>query len=184
MMGCLVVIGLIVVVLLVVLVFYMASASGSTGDDGDQTGTEVTQEQSTDVDEEALANPVDCLPGAVDVEIDLAGASYDAGVQVEVPVTVTNTGDMPCLADTGHNALEVEIHSGDDLIWASSQCPSGAAERALLLDVGASESRTISWDGNRGCDSDSVAQAGTYRVLATLNADGGQASAEQAFTLV
>lgn len=188
-MGCLVVIGLVLVVLVIVLLVFVVNANGDSGDSGDAADQAQTQDAAADEtgpDDDALANPVQCRTEALDVAIDLEAATFSAGDPVQVPVTVTNTGDVPCLTDTGHEAMTVEVSSGQDLIWSSSQCPPGAAERDLLLDIGASQTHTVTWDGTRGatsCDSETTASSGTYRLDVALMADGADAGAEQAFTL-
>ena len=189
MLGCLVVIGLVLVVAVIVLLVFVVNANGDSGDSsdaGDQAQTQDAAGTEAGPDEDALANPVQCRTEALDVAIDLEAPTFSAGDPVQVPVIVTNTGDVPCLTDTGHESMTVEVSSGQDLIWSSAQCAPGSAERDLLLDIGASQTHTVTWDGTRGatsCDSESTATSGTYRLDVALMADGADAGAEQAFTL-
>ncbi|HIZ36019.1 MAG TPA: hypothetical protein H9815_09600 [Candidatus Ruania gallistercoris] len=144
-------------------------------------------EDSTGPDEEALANPVGCQSEAVSLELGSAGGTVAAGSQVEVPVTITNTGQVPCLLDVGNASLELAVTSGDDTVWTTAQCPAGREEQRILLATGAVEERTITWSGRRSaaeCPSDTrEARAGAYRVQVSLAVDDGAVTERQALTL-
>lgn len=139
------------------------------------TGTEVVDPEGTaetgPPTEEDLANPVDCQPAAVELSMSLASASVAKGAETEVPVTVTNAGQVPCLLDVGGAELVLTVYSGEDKIWDSRHC-GGTSDRRILLDIGAQDVTTLTWPGTRsasGCPDDpAVAEPGTYRVVATL----------------
>ena len=86
---------------------------------GDAEASTEPTEESTGPDEEALANPVACQPDAVSVELGLSGGEVPAGSRVEVPVTITNTGQVPCLLDVGNASLELVVSSGADTVWTT-----------------------------------------------------------------
>jgi len=140
--------------------------------------------------EEELANPVDCRPSAIGLTVDLASATVAAGATTAMPVTVTNTGQVPCLVDVGAR-LVLTIYSGEDMVWTSQHCASGSARR-ILLDVAGEDATSFRWTGTRsapGCPAEQpVAAAGTYRAVVTLmNADEAPepiATVERAFTIV
>src|SRR5690625_4174147 len=144
-------------------------------------------EEATGPDEEALANPVECVPGAVSLDLGLAATEVDAGSQVEVPVTLTNTGQVPCLLDVGHAALQVQVTSGDDTVWTTAQCPAGKAERPILLAAGGVEETTVTWSGRRSaadCPDDTRdARAGTYRIEVSIAVDGDEVTQRHTLTL-
>src|SRR5690625_2743680 len=144
-------------------------------------------EEATGPDEEALANPVECVPGAVSLDLGLAATEVDAGSQVEVPVTVTNTGQVPCLLDMGHAALQMQVTSGDDTVWTTAQCPAGNAERPILLPADGAEETTITWSGRRSaadCPDDTRdARAGTYRIEVSIAVDGDEVTQRHTLTL-
>lgn len=156
------------------------------GSDDPAATTEPT-EDSTGPDEEALANPVGCQADAVSLELGLPGGAVDAGSRVDVPITITNTGQVPCLLDVGNASLELRVTSGDDTVWTTAQCPASGNERQILLATGAVEESTITWSGRRSaadCPSDTrEARAGTYRVQVALAVDGGEVSERQTLTL-
>lgn len=156
------------------------------GPDRAEPSAEPTEEP-TGPDEEALANPVGCLPEAVSLELGMAGAEVAAGTKVEVPITITNTGQVPCLLDVGNDALQLEVTSGNDTVWTTAQCPAGTAEQPILLPVGGMEETTISWSGRRSaadCPDDTrEARAGTYQIEVSIAVDGDEVTQRRTLTL-
>lgn len=151
-----------------------------------EPSTEPTEE-ATGPDEEALANPVECQSGAISLDLGLTATEVEAGSQVEVPVTVTNTGQVPCLLDVGHAALQMQVTSGDDPVWTTVQCPAGKAERPVLLAADGAEETTITWSGRRSaadCPDDTrTARAGTYRIEVSIAVDGSEVTERRTLTL-
>ncbi|WP_420111033.1 hypothetical protein [Pseudactinotalea sp.] len=122
--------------------------------------------------EEELANPVDCRPAAIELTLDMPN-SVKEGAATAIPVTVTNTGQVPCLADVG-SRIQLVIYSGDDQVWTSQHC-SNAGERRVLLDIDGEDSASFRWNGSRsasGCPDQAVAKAGTYRAVVMLLGGG------------
>lgn len=128
------------------------------------------------------ANPVACEAEVLDAELALNPASPKAGEELAMTVAVTNSGEVPCLLDLGHQALQVEITSGDDEIWSTSECPRGAEERMLLLDVEDGAEQRITWNGQR-CGNDSDAKSGTYRITATVTSGAGSTEVDEVVEL-
>lgn len=150
--------------------------------------TEPAVEQPTGPSEEELANPTDCAAGGLELQVKLAADSLPAGQPADIPVTVRNTGEVPCLVDMGSGALAVEITSGDDAVWSSRHCGAGLPEeRRLLLDAGSSETAVLTWQGTRsteGCSGEQPkTKPGTYRLHVALNSEGGSQEQEQVFGL-
>lgn len=124
--------------------------------------------------EDELSNPVACAPDALELSIDLAGDSLPHGQVAAFPITVRNTGDVPCLVDLGYAGLELTLYSGDDRVWSTADCHGERPEhREYLFDLGYSQSVSISWPGRRSapdCAGDqNYADKGTYRAEATLH---------------
>ena len=144
-------------------------------------------EDATGPDEQAMANPVGCLQSAVSMQLGLSESQVNAGSRVQVPVTITNTGEVPCLLDVGNDSLTMVITSGDDTIWTTAQCPAGNAERRILLPAGGVEETAISWSGRRSaadCPRDTnAARAGTYQVQVSLAVDGSEVTQRRTLTL-
>ncbi|MFC7407050.1 hypothetical protein [Georgenia alba] len=140
-------------------------ASGWVGDllADDAETTEAPTEEDT-----LPPNPGRCAPADLDATL----ASTAAGEGTDFAMSFTNDGQDPCLLDTGSASLVLTVHSGDDRVWSSADCPAGAAEHLLLLDSGDTVDEALSWGGTRsepGCPGNqSVAGSGTYRVEASL----------------
>ncbi|CAM3409140.1 hypothetical protein OCAE111667_08310 [Occultella aeris] len=138
-------------------------------------------------DEDALSNPVSCVPAAVGLTLTPAAASTAAGSGLGVAVEIVNAGQVACLLDVGAGALTLEVYSGEDRVWSTQDCPVAAAELPVLLDTGAAQSASFTWPGTRsaaGCPGGQpVAGAGTYRLVLGLTTDGGPVTTEQAFTV-
>lgn len=138
-------------------------------------------------DEVALSNPVACAGDAVSVELGLQATEVDAGSKVEVPITITNTGQVPCLLDVGNAQLTMAVTSGNDPIWSTDQCPAGRAEHRILLAVGGVQENTITWSGRRGaqdCPDDThEARKGTYQVEVSLAVGDSEATQTRSLTL-
>ncbi|TDE91687.1 hypothetical protein EXU48_16275 [Occultella glacieicola] len=150
-------------------------------------GTTPIEPSSGTPDEEALSNPVGCLPAAVGLTLTPAAASTAAGAGLGVAVEIVNTGQVQCLLDVGAGALTLDVYSGEDRVWSTTDCPAAAAALPVLLDSGAGESASYTWPGTRsaaGCPGGQpVAGAGTYRLVLGLTTDGGPVTTEQAFTV-
>lgn len=163
---------------------------GGDSADDDETGTSGTADPSDsgpggdsgDPDAHDLANPEDCRSEDLRVDLDTGAGSHPAGDTVPIEVTVSNTGPVPCLVDVGHQSMQVEVTSGDDGIWNSTDCASGDEARALLLDIDARTQHTVTWNGQR-CGADDEARAGTYRVSVEVPGTGGRAQAERVLEL-
>jgi len=123
--------------------------------------------------------PTACAPGALEVIGTGSADAYATGASIAFSLTVTNVGPVPCLVDGGTANLGVIVTSGEDRVWASTDCPAGEAERPLLLDTGAVERVAVRWDQVRsapGCPGGQPsALPGTYRAVGTL--DGGRTAA-------
>lgn len=144
--------------------------------------------QSTGPSEEDLANPTDCAVESLALSVDLAADSLPAGQPANIPITVENTGEIPCLVDVGKDALTLTISSGDDTVWSTRHCSGGLPEeRQLLLDVDAKDTTVLAWDGDRskkGCSEDQEqAKPGTYRVKVSLESGSAELDEEQVFGL-
>ena len=102
-------------------------------------------------------------------------------------IDVATTTDVPCLVDLGSDATTIEISSGDDVVWTSAQCAYTPSERRLLLGEGATDTQAVTWAGSRsapGCTGGQpVAEAGTYRIVATHAQDGAVVTGEATVVL-
>ncbi len=167
------VVGLLALVILGGLVAGGTALWGAIRSDADPGAGPSDSPTPTGPSEEELANPVACGADAVTLSIDLPGDSLPHGQAVEFPVTVRNTGEVPCLVDLGYAGLDLTLFSGGDRVWSTSDCHGERPEHdEYLFDLGYSRTVTISWQGRRStadCAADqNYAGAGTYRAQVTL----------------
>jgi hypothetical protein len=162
--------------------------TAETSAGGTEPATDTTPDPATGTpDEDALSNPVGCLPAAVGLTLTPAAASTAAGSGLGAAVEIVNAGQVACLLDLGAGSLTLDVYSGEDRVWSTQDCPAAAAALPVLLDVGAGQSASFTWPGTRsaaGCPGGQpVAGAGTYRIVLALTTDGGPVTTEQAFTV-
>ncbi|MDD9207749.1 hypothetical protein PU560_14935 [Georgenia sp. 10Sc9-8] len=116
-----------------------------------------------------------CAPDAVDTEVD-SPAGVGPGEPVLFRLTLTNTGEEPCLLDTGDASLAVTAHLGEERVWSSADCAAGRAGREVLLEAGSSTTARVPWDKSRsasGCPAGQErAPAGTYQVMTSHDGAG------------
>ncbi|WP_306367418.1 hypothetical protein [Nocardiopsis sp. CC223A] len=117
-----------------------------------------------------------CRPQDVVVSFDFADSDkevYGAGQEPAFEVTVVNTTEQTCTVDVGGEAMELRIHSGDDRIFSTADCPEGETREDRRLDRGVPHEFTITWDRMRSftdCrESPPAAKPGWYR--ANLHGD-------------
>lgn len=154
----------------------------------DRAPAELATEEPTGPTEEQLANPTDCSAEELELQVDLGADSLPAGEPTNIPLTVRNAGEVPCLIDMGSKSLVVEITSGDDPVWSSRHCGAGLPEeRRLLLDVEASDTAVLAWQGGRsteGCSGEQPkVKPGTYRLHVAVTTESGSLEQEQVFGL-
>lgn len=128
----------------------------------------------------APAAPVTTCPDAV-LLVGLDAAPDTSPRRFEV--TVTNRGTVACRRDLGPGAVQLVVTSGQDRIWARSDCTPAAREVATLAP-GASRAIRVAWDRKRsrpGCTGTRApATTGTYRVTGTV---GGVALPTEVFQI-
>jgi hypothetical protein len=116
------------------------------------------------------AGPVACRDSALRLTTASDASTYPAGTSPRFTVTVKNVSAVTCRRDLG--PLEVVVKSGEDRIWASTDCAPKATSAVQGLGPGGSLETTKTWDGKRsrpGCTGTRTAvRPGTYTVRATI----------------
>lgn len=145
------------------------TASGSTTDStvspapdasdaADAAGSAVRACGPDDVTITTTANPADVSPGALPV--------FDLGL--------AHKGASACMFDTSADGTELLITSGSDRIYSSTDCPDDGtiAAKQLILEPGANESLSITWNGQRSLPKCATVtaepQPGTYNAAVTI----------------
>lgn len=117
-----------------------------------------------------LSNPIQCTPDNLAVDFTFP-ETVTGGARADLAVTFENTGPVPCVTDTGYVASTIQIFSGNDLVWDRAHCGVGTPERKILLNIGATDTFTLAWNGKRsanGCPGEQPdAEPGTYRLEIT-----------------
>lgn len=163
-----------------------AVSGGTAGQDGAPSSSPSPTATPTPTEQPTAPLPTACTAEQATLGVVVPpGASAGSGTTATIEVSVA--GDQPCLVNLGSEALEVEVYSGEDLVWSSAQCPFTPAVRELLLPGGATDVQKVRWSGLRsreGCASDVTAPAGTYRMVATQTYEGERLTGEATFQLV
>jgi len=121
---------------------------------------------------EALNRP--CTSADVALAIGANPSVVPAPGKPSFDITIEQIGDSPCKLDTAADGTELLIMSGSDRIFSSTDCPDDATfkPQALLLQPGAQEGLTLSWDRTRsaaGCTTVSATpKPGTYKATLTI----------------
>lgn len=119
-----------------------------------------------------------CNPAQVALTAVTDSTSYDAGVNPQISMTITNAGSAPCTFDVGTASQEYIITSGTDRIWSSKDCQTSPASTPQVLQPGVPLSTTpFAWDRTRSstdtCDGSRPAAVSgpdgpTYRLQVKL----------------
>ncbi|MBB5140301.1 hypothetical protein HNP84_010068 [Thermocatellispora tengchongensis] len=114
-----------------------------------------------------------CSPDDLVLSLRTEQEVYPGGVRPRFMLTLVNTGHVMCTADVGPRAIELRITSGEDRIWSSADCISGAGVDIRRLERGIPYVRPVEWDRMRSAQSCGSARLnarpGTY--VAVVRAD-------------
>lgn len=132
-----------------------------------------------------------CNPDQIAIKAATDSNSYASGVKPMLSMSITNIGAAPCTFDVGTSAQEYIITSGNDRIWSSKDCQTGASANPVILAPGLEQTTTpFAWDRTRSstttCDSTRpAAVAGsdgpTYRLQVKLGAIESEPTAFRLF---
>ncbi len=91
-----------------------------------------------------------CDPSVITLTPITDAASYAAGVQPMLSMSITNSGASACTFDVGTDAQVYLITSGTDQIWSSKDCQTAPAANKQVLEPGKVLSTTpFAWDRTR-----------------------------------
>ncbi len=138
---------LVVVVIVVVVLIIVRPGSGSpTGTPTGSNSASHTPSTSATSGSPSAA----CDPSVITLTPVTDAASYAAGVQPMLSMTITNSGASACTFDVGTDAQVYLITSGSDQIWSSKDCQTAPAANKQILEPGKALSTTpFAWDRTR-----------------------------------
>nr|WP_206440980.1 hypothetical protein [Streptomyces scabichelini] len=116
----------------------------------------------------------DCTPGAVKLTLRSVKNAYAPDDKPELELIVTNSSATDCKLDLGPKeaVLTITQAGGDDEMWSSADCPTGAASVLYRIPANDRVTRTLEWDRKASAPKCATpparsATAGTYLVEAT-----------------
>ncbi|MGI5197218.1 hypothetical protein ACQEVY_26915 [Streptomyces sp. CA-288835] len=116
-----------------------------------------------------------CTPGAVKLTLRSVKNTYSPDEQPKVELIVTNSSATDCKLDLGPKeaVLTITQAGGDDEMWSSSDCPTGAGSVLYRIPAQDTVTRTLEWNRKAsapecGTPPAGSATAGTYLVEATV----------------
>ncbi len=170
--------GLLAVIVIIVLIIVRPGS----GDPAEQPNPDPeTTETAAAGDPNAPTDPTDvvaCTAAQVVVTPVTDASSYPAGEEPLLSFTLLNTGAAACAMEAGSDVQEFLIVSGNDRIWASTDCQEPGVAAPLVLEPGVeAESSPFAWSRTRStlddCDTvddrpSVIAGGATYRLSVTV----------------
>lgn len=152
-----------------------------------------------EADADTTAAPVP-TPGATPADVEPCSARalqvaavtdkdvYGGDEQPQLSISLTNSGETPCLLNVGTATQKFTISSGPDVWWRSTDCQSESSDQVVQIDPGQSVSSVtpLTWDRTRSsvdtCDGDRpTAPAGYFNLAVEIG--GLAAQQERQFVL-
>lgn len=180
-----VLLGLLAIVAAIVLMVLRPGGAGGAADAKEvNVPTDLVEEPAKPTADTAADTPA-CEATQLLVTATTDQASYGAGENPQLSLSVENTGKNACIADLGTAGMSFTVASGEDQVWRSTDCQSNAVSTPVILDPNTPlHTEAISWDRTRSsaetCDIERdpvVAGGASYHLRA---AAGGVDSIETA----
>jgi hypothetical protein len=155
------VVGLGLLAVLVIVIFIVVRPGASSGESNAGSSTaQLGAAGATDAATDAAETPVPaasavdgapCERSQVQVEAVTDAVRYEAGVQPQLSLSLTNTGTNSCVLNAGTAAQVFTISSGSETYWTSTDCQTESSDSQVTLKPGivASSSTPIAWDRTR-----------------------------------
>jgi hypothetical protein len=137
---------IVVVIVVVVLIIVRPGSDTPSGTPSGSNGTSHSPSAPATSGNSATA----CDPSVITLVPITDAASYAAGVQPLLSMSITNSGASACTFDVGTDAQVYLITSGSDQIWNSKDCQTAPAANKQVLLPGKPVSTTpFPWDRTR-----------------------------------
>ena len=119
----------------------------------------------------------ECDPKRVTVTAGTDAADYSEGVQPVLTFSLKSSETVACTFSAGSDVQVFEITSGDELIWSSKDCQTGAVAAVVTLQPGVPfPGPSLTWDRTRSstdtCDvarDPVIAGGASYHLGVTVN---------------
>jgi len=139
---------LLIVVVIVVVVLIVARPGSGSPTPHSSASNSASHAPSGGATSGSSSTP--CDPAVITLTPVTDAASYAAGVQPQLSMTITNSGASACTFDVGTDAQVYLITSGSDQIWNSKDCQTAPAANKQVLQPGKALSTTpFPWDRTR-----------------------------------
>jgi hypothetical protein len=186
---------LFLIAVVVVLALLWWALSALTGGDGEATtspaptesatpSASATPTESTEPSATATSASAECADDELTVDVLTDRTEYASDQDPRLTLRVVNSSERTCQRDLGQAALELQVRSGDQVVWSSDHCNPGGDPKVVSLAPGDGERVTVLWDRGRsadGCPDDlGDVDPGDYVAVARV---GSLNSSESAFTL-
>ncbi len=146
----LVLLGLAAVITVIVLIIVRPGSTPSAGPSKSPTPSATSPSATPTPTFTSAAGGEACNPDQVAIAAITDSNSYASGVQPALSMSITNIGSAPCTFDVGTAAQEYIITSGNDRIWSSKDCQTGAVANPVVLAPGVEQTTTpFAWDRTR-----------------------------------
>lgn len=141
---------LLVVVVIVVVVLIIVRPGSGTPSSTPSGGTSNSASHGPSSAATSGSSAAACDPSVISLIPITDAASYAAGVQPQLSMSITNSGASACTFDVGTDAQVYLITSGSDQIWSSKDCQTAPAANKQVLQPGKALSTTpFAWDRTR-----------------------------------
>ena len=165
----LVLLGLAAVITVIVLIIVRPGSTPPVGPTKSPTPSATSASPTPTPTFTSAAGGEACNPDQVAIAAITDSNSYASGVQPALSMSITNIGSAPCTFDVGTSAQEYIITSGNDRIWSSKDCQTGAVANPVVLAPGVEQTTTpFAWDRTRS----STTTCNTTRPAAVAGPDG------------
>ena len=177
-----IVVGVVALAVLIIIVLIIVRP-GSGAPAEQPTPDPQTTETAGPGDDSATGDAAACTPSQVTVTPVTDADAYPAAQQPLLSLTLLNTATTACTIEAGSDVQSYVITSGDDRIWASTDCQEPGIATEVTLEPGEPLTTTpFAWSRTRSSADDCAAErdpviagGATYRLSVSVGEFEGDA---------
>lgn len=156
--------GLLAVIVVVILII-VRPGSGAPAPTPSPSSSSSSAANTASNPPPAAGDAVACDPTKITVDPVTDATEFQAGVNPQLWFTVKSTMTEPCVLAAGSDLQVYTITSGEEVIWTSTDCQTGAEPAEVILQPGVpKEGAHLTWDRTRSspdtCDTPGEAVTG------------------------